>query len=97
MLADPLSYDAVIATPVDSIRLGILVAGDELASIDLLTMNLQTKVPLDALSQEVVHQLQCYFEDSQRPFSLPLVSQGSDFQCLAVYVCHSSWRDSPLW
>ncbi|VAW89355.1 Methylated-DNA--protein-cysteine methyltransferase [hydrothermal vent metagenome] len=80
MLADPLSYDAVITTPVDSIRLGILVTGDELASIDLLSMNLQTKVPIDTMSQEVVHQLQCYFEDSQRPFSLPLVSQGSDFQ-----------------
>jgi len=74
------NYDAVIETPVASIRLGISTTGNELVSIDLLSANGQLQAPTTAMSQEIVYQLQHYFEDPRWPFSLPVVSIGTNFQ-----------------
>jgi len=80
MRVDLPSYDAVMDTPVASIRLGILVSGNKLVKIDLLSVSQQTKAPINAVTQTVVEQLRCYFDDPQWLFSLPQVSQGTDFQ-----------------
>jgi len=80
MPVDQPNYDAVIETPVAAMRLGILVADDELACIDLLSTGHQLKAPTTSLTQEVVYQLQGYFDDPQWQFSLPLASSGTDFQ-----------------
>jgi methylated-DNA-[protein]-cysteine S-methyltransferase len=80
MPVDLLNYDAVIETPVASIRLGISTTGNELVSIDLLSTNGQLQASTTAMSQEVVHQLQCYFEDPKWSFTLPVNSAGTDFQ-----------------
>jgi len=74
------SYDAVIEAPEASIRLGISTTGNALVSIDLLSASGKLQVPTTAMSQEVVYQLQQYFENPQWPFTLPVISAGTDFQ-----------------
>jgi len=80
MLVNAPDYDAVIETPVTSIRLGIVMDGSSLAGIDLLSSSPQTQAPTSATTQAVVEQLQRYFEDPQWLFSLPVLSKGTDFQ-----------------
>ncbi len=80
MPTDLPNYDAVIKTPVASMRLGIVVVEGALVTIDLLSLNHQLRVPTALMSQEVVRQLQGYFEEPQWQFSLPVLPQGSAYQ-----------------
>ncbi len=80
MQVDLANYDAVIETPVASMRLGIVAQLDKLIAIDLLPSCNQTCRPVSDITKEVVMQLQSYFDDPQWRFSLPIAAQGTDFQ-----------------
>ncbi len=80
MQADLANYDAVIETPVASMKLGIVAKLDKLIAIDLLPACDQTCRPASDIAQEVVMQLQAYFDDPQWQFSLSIAAQGTDFQ-----------------
>lgn len=74
------NYDAVIETPVASMHLGIVTKTDALMTIDLLPSCTQKCRSTSDIAREVVSQLQAYFDDPQWQFSVPVTSQGTDFQ-----------------
>jgi len=80
MPTDLPNYDAVIETPSSSMQLGIVVERDALLTINLLSTGNPLQRPTTAIAQEVVRQLQAYFNDPQWQFSLPVIAQGTTFQ-----------------
>jgi len=73
-------YAAVIATPWPAVKLGIVVRGETVTSIDFLPGDAAPHKARDALSRHVLRQLQAYFRNPQHHFSVPLAPAGTPFQ-----------------
>jgi len=80
MSNDPPDYDAVIETPLASMRLGIVAKMGVLTTIELLSSSHQLRRPRFDITREVASQLLAYFDDPKWQFSLPVTSQGTCFQ-----------------
>lgn len=80
MVVHPDSYEAVIDTPLDGVKLGINTKGGALYSIDFISPGHRSHVPPTGFIHEVAGQLRSYFENPRFTFSLPLVAQGTPFQ-----------------
>lgn len=67
-----------------TLSLAIYTAGQgqdaALCGIDFLFGQTTTRAPRTVLAESVVHQLQCYLDNSQYSFDLPLQMHGTDFQ-----------------
>lgn len=76
------AYGAVLATPLPAAaaRVGIRVAGDVLAGLDLLGPDVAPAPPRGLLAATVVTQLEAYFADPGSGFRLPLAPAPSLFQ-----------------
>ena len=84
-----INYSSVIPFPLagfgnTSLSLAITTTDRGLAGIDYVH-DLPAQDPADKLAKEVVRQLECYFEDPQWHFDLPLDLAGTPFQ-------HRLWR-----
>ena len=71
-------YRAVIATPLG--RIGIHMAGGAVSTLDYLPADMPEQTPTDAATRTVVEQLEAYFRDPHRRFTVPLMLAGSVFQ-----------------
>ena len=71
-------YDAVIAAPFG--RLGITLQNGALADIDFLDHKIPLRAPTDAVARHVCVALRAYLKTPRRKFSLPLATDGTDFQ-----------------
>lgn len=72
------SYQAVIATPLG--RIGIGMAGAVVSVLDYLPADAVEQAPMDAAAGRVVEQLLAYFHDPRTPFSVALIPAASAFQ-----------------
>lgn len=70
-------YAAVIDSPFG--RLGIVIAGDALASIDFLPSG-RLRAPGAPLARRICRQLAAYFRDPRARFDVPLQLAGTPFQ-----------------
>jgi len=81
------SADAIVPFMLkgQTVSLAIYTAGHShdaaLCGIDFRFGQVATQAPRTALAEDVVHQLQCYLDDPQYAFDLPLQMHGTDFQC----------------
>lgn len=73
-------YDAVIKTPLSSVRLGITTKDGLLLAIGFLSAQHSVRSPMSAIARDTVTQLEAYFDDAQWCFTLPLCKQGTPFQ-----------------
>lgn len=78
------NYDAVIPfvlANVESANLSLAITTTDrgLVGIDYVH-DIPSQEPTDNISKEVVHQLECYFENPQWHFDLPLDLTGTQFQ-----------------
>ncbi len=73
-----LEYSTVFASPVA--KIGIVVRQGSLIGVNFLCRDTVLKKPQDALSREVVCQLQSYFSEPAFCFDLPLNIRGTVFQ-----------------
>lgn len=71
-------YDAVIQTPLG--KLGIRLEKDALSLIDFVSPCVPDMVPATPSAARAVEELQRYFEDPGRPFTLSLMLYGTPFQ-----------------
>lgn len=72
-------YSAICDTPM-GIHLGILVQDGMLIGLDFLSPRTALHTAGDALSREVMAQLQQYYADPGWKFDLPIHMQGTEFQ-----------------
>lgn len=75
-----MNYAAVVTTPLPHVNLGLCIDGGALSGVDYLAEDYPEYAPRSAVAEEVVRQLQGYFEDPGRCFSVPLRLHGSPFQ-----------------
>jgi len=82
MTTEPLrkAYDAVIATPLGDVRLGLRFAGSRLAGIDFLDQSTPLSAHESGRQQRVVEQLQDYFAEPSHGFEVELALEGTPFQ-----------------
>jgi methylated-DNA-[protein]-cysteine S-methyltransferase len=71
-------FQAKLSTPFAV--LGIRTAGDRLTGIEYLPRFAATLAPGDALTAEVCRQVECYLDDPDYHFDLPLAIEGTPFQ-----------------
>lgn len=71
-------YDAVIQTPLG--KLGIRFDKDALSLIDFVSPSVPDMPPATPFMARAVEELQRYFEDPSRPFTLSLMLHGTPFQ-----------------
>lgn len=71
-------YQAVLPTPFGAV--GVKMAGDLLASIDLLHVPLEEKPPENAATSAICLQLQRYLQEPGMRFELPCMPRGTVFQ-----------------
>jgi len=71
-------YQAIIPSPIG--RLGLIMEGDALYSIDFLADDAEPLAAEDRSTAQVVSQLQHYFRQADWSFSLPLKPVGTPFQ-----------------
>lgn len=71
-------YQAIIHSPLG--YLGIRTTEDHLLGIDFLPASVSIKQAVHDFSQQVVAQLQQYFQNPHSHFTIPYQIQGSDFQ-----------------
>lgn len=72
------SYNSIILTPLG--KIGIACDEDKLVKLRLLPNNTDIKIPADAISQHVAHELSCYFDNPAYTFTQPLGLEGTEFQ-----------------
>lgn len=80
MAGNYISYEAVISTPFDTVKLGINTKGEALNNIDFIVADHDDYVPRSGFIGKVVEQITAYFDNPQFTFSLPLLTQGTLFQ-----------------
>lgn len=71
-------YDAVFASPIGP--LGIVLEGDVLVEVDFLPRGSRLHSARNMRTRAVVKQMQDYFENPRRKFSLPMKLKGTSFQ-----------------
>jgi methylated-DNA-[protein]-cysteine S-methyltransferase len=71
-------YSARIATPFAVI--GVRTRNERLTSLEYFPLGAATLAPLDALSGEVMRQVQAFIEDPNFRWDLPCEIQGTEFQ-----------------
>lgn len=74
------NYDAVISTPVNGVRLGIILTDSAVESIDILNQHPILCRPRSRLGRQVSDALQHYFDDAGFELTLPLRQSGTRFQ-----------------
>ena len=77
-MSDP--YDAVVATPLHDLLLGIRLEQGRLCSIDFLRGEWALQSARHHIAREVAQQLARYFADPRWVFDLPLAAIGTPFQ-----------------
>lgn len=73
-------YDAVIATPLPQLKLGVLLRNDALYSVDFLDGDVSDTSLHSTAAQHVAAQLHAYFVDPRRPLNVLMALGGTDFQ-----------------
>lgn len=80
LTASRVQYDAVIPTPMPHLKLGLLLDGEALASIDFLDGAVADRTARSESARRAVAQLRAYFADPRTPLTLPLAPGGTPFQ-----------------
>jgi len=80
MADNRLSYEAVMSTPFNAVKLGISTRGNALENIDFISPQHDDHRPRTGFINEVIEQIAAYFNNPRHHFSLPLVAQGTSFQ-----------------
>lgn len=74
------SYDAVIATPVPRVKVGLRFAGERLVGVDFLGGEAKPQLPKSSAQRRMVKQLQHYFVDPAADLDMALQIEGTAFQ-----------------
>ncbi|MBI3771313.1 MAG: methylated-DNA--[protein]-cysteine S-methyltransferase [Gammaproteobacteria bacterium] len=73
-------YAAVIATPIPGVRLGLIFSGEKISEIDFVGASQSYALSRVGAVQDAMNQLQEYFLDPKRMFSLEIAVTGTPFQ-----------------
>jgi len=71
-------WDAVIEFP--KMKVAVATRGDRVTGIKYLPPSAAIVAPGNALAERTVRQLECYREDPDAKFDLPLLIEGDEFQ-----------------
>lgn len=74
------AYDAVVATPLADLKLGLRFRDGVLSCIDFLDGRAAVEAPRSTAARQAAAQLRDYFRDPSRPLELPLAAAGTPFQ-----------------
>ena len=73
-------YDAVIATPLSDVRLGLHFSNAELVAIDFLDKGVELKMSTQTAQKKIIQQISNYFLDPGNKFDFDLRPEGTLFQ-----------------
>ena len=77
----PHDYEAVIATPINDIHLGIVTRHRRLLAVDFVSGKTSIRLPETSFGRHVIAELTAYFADpSHRLTALPCHDSGTEFQ-----------------
>jgi len=71
-------WDAVIEFP--KMKVAVATREGRIAGIRYLPLTAESKAPENALAERAVRQIECYRNDPDARFDLPLLIEGTDFQ-----------------
>jgi methylated-DNA-[protein]-cysteine S-methyltransferase len=71
-------YDAIIEFP--RMKVAVTTAGDHVTDIRYLPPSVAPRAPTNALAERAARQLECYRENPDASFDLPLAIEGTEFQ-----------------
>ena len=71
-------WDAVIEFP--KMKVAVATREGRIAGIRYLPLSAESKAPENALAERAVRQIECYRDDPDTKFDLPLLIEGTDFQ-----------------
>jgi methylated-DNA-[protein]-cysteine S-methyltransferase len=71
-------WDAVIEFP--KMKVAVATREGRIAGIRYLPLTAESKAPENALAERAVRQIECYRDDPDTKFDLPLLIEGTDFQ-----------------
>jgi methylated-DNA-[protein]-cysteine S-methyltransferase len=71
-------YDVIIAFP--KMKVAVATRDDRVSGIRYLPPATETKAPQNALAERAARQLECYLQDPDAKFDLPLAIEGTEFQ-----------------
>jgi methylated-DNA-[protein]-cysteine S-methyltransferase len=71
-------FSAIVEAPFGA--LGVRTEGDQVRELVYLPPHFSAKAPTDAIAEQAVRQVECYLQDPDFQFTLPLCDAGSAYQ-----------------
>ena len=71
-------WEAVIEFP--KMKVAVATREDHVAGIRYLPLSAESRAPENALAERAVRQIECYRDDPDARFDLPLLIEGTEFQ-----------------